>query len=286
MREPTLAQLRAFMIAAQRGSVSAAAIELDLTQSAVSHAIHSLETQLGTVLLERHGRGVHPTEVGTRLLPLVEQLAALMHVIVTTASTTSPLEGTVSIAAFSSLARHLLPQALTRLALEHPALTIVASDHYPERHSVIRAVQQGQADIGLTQLLPGMNLVAQKLGEDPYVIVAPEHWALQDLFKRPYIHLGPPHDVWLLDALARHGVLLKPVLHLSTEAALLALVLTGLGYTILPQLTLPELPPALKVHPLPHPVKRIYGMVTKADAMAPGIRAVMAVLGQIPGHPD
>ena len=53
-----LSTLRVFEAAARRRSFQAAATELDLTPSAVSHAVRKMEESLGVVLFERVGRGV------------------------------------------------------------------------------------------------------------------------------------------------------------------------------------------------------------------------------------
>ncbi|MGV9318991.1 LysR family transcriptional regulator [Streptomyces sp. NPDC003660] len=55
---------RAFVTVCRVGSLSAAAVELNHTQSAVSRQIAGLERQLGVPLMERHARGVRPTPAG------------------------------------------------------------------------------------------------------------------------------------------------------------------------------------------------------------------------------
>jgi LysR family transcriptional regulator, glycine cleavage system transcriptional activator len=65
--------LRAFEAAARRGSVKEAALELNVSASAVSHHIRQLEALLGSSLFERTGRGVELTEDGAKLLPKLAQ---------------------------------------------------------------------------------------------------------------------------------------------------------------------------------------------------------------------
>src|SRR5919198_948657 len=64
-------QLRYFAAVAERGNVSRAALDLHLSQSALSEALRKLklELELGVQLLERSARGVAPTPAGTALLP-------------------------------------------------------------------------------------------------------------------------------------------------------------------------------------------------------------------------
>ena len=60
--------LQAFMTVAREGSFTRAAAKLEVTQSALSHTIRSLEARLGLRLLTRTTRSVAPTEAGERLL--------------------------------------------------------------------------------------------------------------------------------------------------------------------------------------------------------------------------
>jgi DNA-binding transcriptional LysR family regulator len=69
--------LRAFLAAAERGGISAAAAELGYAQSSVSDQIKSLERELGVSLLVRTSAGARPTEAGARLVPYARQMIDL-----------------------------------------------------------------------------------------------------------------------------------------------------------------------------------------------------------------
>ena len=80
----TVTQLVAFLTVVRRGSVTAAAEELVVTQPSVSAAIGALERELGVTLMERSGRGLRPTAAGklyasyaADVLGLLEQGAGL-----------------------------------------------------------------------------------------------------------------------------------------------------------------------------------------------------------------
>ena len=63
--------LRAFEASARHRSFTRAAIELCVTQAAVSHQVKNLEAQLGVALFRRLPRGLMVTEEGEALLPVV-----------------------------------------------------------------------------------------------------------------------------------------------------------------------------------------------------------------------
>jgi LysR family transcriptional regulator, glycine cleavage system transcriptional activator len=68
LKSVSLASVRAFEAAARHGSFRAAAQEMNLSPSAVSHAILKLEQALGTALFEREGRNVHLSPDGEMLM--------------------------------------------------------------------------------------------------------------------------------------------------------------------------------------------------------------------------
>ncbi len=65
----TLNQLQAFLAVVRRGSVTAAAEELVVTQPSVSAAIAALEREVGAELTERAGRTLRPTAAGDAFAP-------------------------------------------------------------------------------------------------------------------------------------------------------------------------------------------------------------------------
>src|SRR6201985_4017354 len=71
-----VARLRILKEVAYRGSLSAAALALDYTQSAISQQIAALEAETGMALLERHPRGVSLTAAGQTLVGHAEGILA------------------------------------------------------------------------------------------------------------------------------------------------------------------------------------------------------------------
>lgn len=72
-------KLLAFATLAQTGSFTLAAADLGLTQSAVSHSIKALETELNVRLVDRRGRAIQLTAVGNRLLDHAQRILTDMR---------------------------------------------------------------------------------------------------------------------------------------------------------------------------------------------------------------
>lgn len=79
-----LRRLRYFLATYETGSVSGASRRCFVAQPSISAAIGQLEQELGSVLFERHSKGVRPTEAGDRLYPLAAHLVADSEAIVQT----------------------------------------------------------------------------------------------------------------------------------------------------------------------------------------------------------
>lgn len=120
---PPLNMLRAFEAAARLESVTQAAQELHVTQSAVSHQIKALETWLGVPLVQRSGRGLGLTAEGAAYLPSLR--SAFDQLANATARLQRPLRrNTLSVNSMASLsAQWLIPQ-LAGFCAEVPGVDV------------------------------------------------------------------------------------------------------------------------------------------------------------------
>jgi len=118
----TTQDLRLLVAVADTGSFTAAAERLDLTQSAVSHAVRTAERKVGAVLFERGRRGAVPTPAGERAVVHARLILRQFDLLTAEArgASSGNIQGPVRIVAFRSAAAHLLPPALERLTARHP----------------------------------------------------------------------------------------------------------------------------------------------------------------------
>lgn len=287
MADPTLSQLRVLLAVVRTGSFTAAAVELNLTQSGVSHAVQGLEDALDVRLLDRHARGVQLTPAGLRALPLARHLLEEATRLRAEARAVTPLSGTVTIASFPSLALHLLPPVLAQVRATYPGIVVQVSDAYLERHAVEAAVLRGEADIGLTQLPAHARLMTRVITDDPYELLLPAAWPagldVATLWEQPYLHLGPATDDFVMQHLRDSGISLRPTLCLLTESVIVAMVGQGLGFSALPRLALAgligeRLPGSVVRRALPVPLARTLGTVTRPGEHSPASRQVLGLI--------
>src|SRR5829696_570335 len=149
---PDLNELRAFMVAADLGTLGRAAIRLHVSQPSLSKRLAALEAKVGARLLERSSRGVTLTPAGRRLYrharPLLEAADEVGEVMAGIRHT-----GAVVRLAASHSASEAFVSAM--LARRHPHRPI-AVELVNANSQVVRAlVADGRADIGVAASRPG-----------------------------------------------------------------------------------------------------------------------------------
>lgn len=119
---PPLTAVRAFEAVARHLSFTKAALELGMTQAAVSYQIKILEERIGAPLFLRRPRQIALSETGARLAPDVS--AAFETLRNAFAHTRGQVEGTLSITSVPTFASHWLVQNLGHFQVEHPDLAV------------------------------------------------------------------------------------------------------------------------------------------------------------------
>lgn len=121
---PDLAALQAFEAAARHGSFTRAAIELDLTQSAVSRQIKDLEAQLGIALFERIRQRIVLSAAGQRLRPEIEALLAGVAHLTLRAASGRDVTGHLALATLPTFGSRWLMPRLPGFLAAHPGLQV------------------------------------------------------------------------------------------------------------------------------------------------------------------
>ncbi|MFC8826784.1 LysR family transcriptional regulator [Streptomyces sp. NPDC057137] len=289
-----LGRLRALHAVSVHGSVAAAAAALGYTPSAVSQQITKLERETRTTLLERRGRGVALTEEARHLATTAEELLAIVERAETTLEERrGQPTGRLTVGAFASAARGLLPGVLAELALRHPGLDVRLQEVDP--HLSIDLVARGMIDLAVAHdwdiaPLPAPDGVEQAvIGDDQCDVLVPEGHPLaarttvrrEDLAHERWITQPPGtvcHD-WLTRTLRAAGC--EPdIAHQAEENhTQLALVAAGLGIAMIPRLGRGPLPVGVRAVALePVPMRRLYALWRTGAARRPAVTTAVETL--------
>jgi len=140
--------LRVLVEVANRGSFSAAAEALSLTQPAVSRQVAGLERRLGTPLFRRVPRGVQTTPAGEVAAELAQDVLTRMQVLEARLRAFVGLdEGQVRISAFPSANTSFVPEAVHRFSQAHPGVTVSLAQ--PDPIGPLPAVRDGRVDVAV-----------------------------------------------------------------------------------------------------------------------------------------
>lgn len=238
-----LTQLTYFRVTAQRGSMSAAARELHVTQPTLSVAIQKLEASLETTLFEREHRGVRLTSSGKVLLGAVGEVFAVLDEV------RAEIHGleTEDIGRFvlgcpEALGAYFLPSVLRRLLEVAPRIELTLWNG-PSR-AVQRALTERDAHFGLVvNPLPHPDLVIRPLfgdATDLFVHRAdrPEtiESAIAHLATRPFIFVGHlPQARGVIEALKERDCLPARRLECGDLEMVKSLTLGRVGVGVLPR---------------------------------------------------
>lgn len=167
----TLDQLRIFIAVAEREHVTRAAGELNLTQSAVSAAVATLEARYDVKLFDRVGRRIELTEVGRLFLAEARAVIARAHAADAMLSDVTGLKrGTLALAASQTVGNYWLPPRMQQFRRTYPGIDIRLAIGNTE--TVARMVRDGVADLGFVEgALKDTDLISAPIDEDELVLV-------------------------------------------------------------------------------------------------------------------
>ncbi|MBH5316774.1 LysR family transcriptional regulator [Paenibacillus sp. GSMTC-2017] len=118
-------QLHIFYMVAERGSFSAAAQSLHMTQPAVTMQVQSLEDYFGTKLLQRSTKRIELTDAGRALMPFAKSSIDLIRDTDQTMSTfTKQLKGRLQLGSSLTIGEYILPRLLGPFGQEYPHISI------------------------------------------------------------------------------------------------------------------------------------------------------------------
>jgi DNA-binding transcriptional LysR family regulator len=242
----TLEQLRIFVAVAEREHMTEASRVLNIVQSAVSHAIATLEAEFGLKLFNRVGRRIELTEAGRLFAGEARAVLARAAAARRKMTELGALEhGSLLIHASQTIASYWLPARLKRFRTRYPAIDIRLL--IGNTGEVARSIHDGMADLGFIEgSIADPELEETVVAHDQMVlVVSPEHpWTRSDRVEPDTLVAGD----WVLrepgsgtrsefeGALRAVGIQpeqLRVAMELPSNEAVRAAVEAGLGASVL-----------------------------------------------------
>ncbi len=271
-------QLQSFVALAETGSFTEAAYTVNLTQSAVSHALAALESELGVTLLERNRTGVVAlTNIGQKIIPHVRALLAQAEAIEQEAKAAhGEASGKLRLGSMLSIiSPRLLASVLTCFRASYPDIEVVLFEG--TMREVGEWIESSIIDVGFV-LLPAQGIESTLITTDELcVLVPPEHHLRaqravtpRELREEGFIMEKTQCALQLLEMAGFERSKTRPLIRYqaSDSATILAMVREGLGITLVPRKVLPKKLEGVVALPLDPPHHLQIGLAVRSQAMA------------------
>jgi DNA-binding transcriptional LysR family regulator len=255
-----------FIKVVEYGSFTKAAEILNYTQSGISRMISDLEKEWGVSLLERGKGGVRLTGDGIKILPYARQLCTDFDRLRTQVDEINGLKsGFIRIGTISSVTTHWLPNIIKVFQKDYPYIDFeFLLGDYGE---IEEWINTGRVDCGFLILPTTTRLETIFLKRDRLLAVIPENHPLAECEKFPSARLeqepflllekGGRSDV--TDMLKKYGINPNVRFTLWDDYAVMSIVESGLGISVLPELILKRAPYNILIKELDVPAWRDIG---------------------------
>ena len=253
-------KLKIFHTVAEASSFTKAATVLNLSQSAISRQIQSLEHELKIKLFERHARGLVLTDNGKYLFQTAhEVIAKLKDVEATFSDEKDKLKGKLTVTTVVSFGTTWLTPRIKEFMDLHPEIEVELIFDDRELDLSTR-----EADVAIRMRRPKqLNLIQKKFVDFNYHIYGSNEYLekngypkiLKDLDKHKFITYGKgaPSPVyspdWVLKLGAKEGKKRKSVMKVNSVYGLLLAVQSGVGLAALPDYITHNIPNLTKILP-------------------------------------
>ena len=249
------------------GSFTKAAEILNYSQSAISRMINDLEKEYGLTLLERNRTGVKLTSDGESILPYAKSLCDEFQKLQMKIDDIQGVQsGIIRIGTFSSVATHWLPNIIKAFQKDYPGIDyeLLLGD-YTE---IEEWIHTGRVDCGFLRLPTHPSFETIHLHKDKLLAILPENHPLSnkekvsvaDLCNEPFMLLEKGAKAEISEIFERAG--LSPKVHFTTwdDYAVMSMIESGLGISILPELILKRIPYKIIAKELDVPAFRDIGI--------------------------
>ena len=281
----TLLTYQIFKTVADMGSFHKAADVLGLTPSAISHAISSMENELGFTVLTRNKSGVTLTGYGEHLLPYINAVLncdeSLQQVV---AEFKGLKRGNVRVGTFASVCSNWIPEIITSFREKYPAITIEL--YQGTYDDVTYWIRNGVVDFGFLSTSSAGDIHIDSFYRDPLLCIVPkgfskessgEFISAKEMSKHQFVVQAKSTDADVQIYLKENHLNVNSNYHVVDDLSMITMVESGLGICILPELTARKIIDRDKVdvyHVEPDAARVIGLAALNPKFMAPAVRTL------------
>lgn len=278
----TLLAYQIFQTVVEQGSFQKAADILNLTPSAISHAISTAEKELGFPLFNRNKNGVTLTSYGESLQPYILTVlnsdAKLQQAIL---QFNGLAQGSVKIGTFSSVCNSFIPDLVTSFSKLHPNIGIkIYQGTYDDVYDWIKT---GVVDLGFLSESSSKDLEIIPLYEDELLCITPKSFHSkhknyiepEEMRNQYFVSQRESTDADIQNLFHKHQLQIRSSCHVVDDLSTIAMVAAGLGICIMPRLVMRNIPYDVNVYSLKPAEYRTIGICSQnKELMAPAVKSM------------
>lgn len=265
-------------------SFTKAAEALDLTQSAVSHAVSSLEKQFGFVLFHRNRGGLTLTNEGEVLVRAMHRVLEAEEFVQQEATNLLGVTtGKIRIGVISSISSSWMPAVIEEMEAQFPGIVIELREG--DYYEIEQWLVSGELDAGFLNDMTSAQFQYITLRHDPLLCVVSEASRfyqqttidIHDIAGEPFILIAYKGTNDVMELLQKYQVKVPIRFELSEEVGVLAMIRRNLGISILPKLSVQHLPQNVRLIPLEQGSYRTIGIALRNNP-SPATKMFVQVL--------
>ena len=279
----TLLTYQVFKTVADMGSFHKAADLLGLTPSAISHTISSMESELGFSVMTRNKSGVTLTNYGEHLLPYINAVLNSEESLKQAVAEFNGLkQGKVKVGCFSSVCTNWMPSIIKSFEKEYPGIRIeVFQGTYDD---VTYWIKNGIVDFGFLSTSSAGDLSIEPIYKDPLLCIVPkdfkkdpesEKMSIEEMSRHQFVVQRESTDADIQNYLKENKLDVQAGYHVVDDLSTIAMVESGFGICIMPELVMNDIPYDVKRYPMDPEAYRIIGIAAlNPQFMAPAVRTL------------
>lgn len=275
----TLLSYQVLKTVADQGSFRKAAELLGLTPSAVSHAVSSMEKELGFFVFNRGKNGVMLTNYGERLLPYVNAVLNSDESLQQAVAEFNGLkQGRIKIGCFSSVCTNWMPELIHAFAKSYPAIEMeIFQGTYDD---VSYWIKNGVVDVGFLSVSSAGEIPIVPLYKDSLLCVVPKglrtrqgRMEVEELREYQFVTQRESTDADIQNFMKEHDLNVTSNYHVVDDLSTVAMVAHGFGICLMPEMVMQDIPYEVDCFHLKEDAYRIIGLAAlDFEAMAPAVR--------------
>lgn len=260
---------KVFKSVVESGSFSKASEVLNMTPSAVSHAISNLEKEVGFSVFIRNRKGTQLTINGQKLLPHINNLLKSSAALEEEISQILKLEsGKVRIGAFNSITIHWIPDIIKIFSDLYPNIDIQIFQG--EYRDITNWIKNGTIDIGFISKTIGQDFDFLPLHKDKLLCVTPKNFipknkifvTTDEIRNMKFIIQSENCDDDTINWFNKNNIKGSSDYKMRDDLSLISMVESGLGISIMPELLFKKIQANVNIYPLDPCEYRTIGIIT------------------------